>query len=99
MLSLLVSLKSKLWWIGSVVLAVLAAVVRMQSLKNARDKARVEADTLKATVHVQRVNNQIKKKERKKLSVEKAKIKEEIEKIERGEKSEGIDSLSNPNDF
>ena len=99
MLSLLVSLKSKLWWIGSVVLTVLATVVRMQSLKNARDKARVEADTLKATVHVQRVNNQIKKKERKKLSVEKAKIKEEIEKIERGEKSEGIDSLSNPNDF
>ena len=99
MLSLLVNLKSKLWLIGSVVLTVLAAVGRMQSLKNARDKARIEADALKATVHVQRVNKQIKKEEDKKLSVEKAKIKEEIEKIKKGERDDGIDSLSNPNDF
>lgn len=83
--------------IGAAILAVLAAVVRINSLKNQRNKARQQRDILDARVHVQKTQKVLVKKKNEALSKERAKIKEELAK--KGDEFEGIDSLKNPNDF
>ena len=82
---------------GAAALAVLYAVLRINSLKHSRDKAQIKADTLTATVHAHKVRRQISKEEDKKLSSRRAEIIKEIKK--EGEEFEGVDSLTNPNDW
>lgn len=88
---------SKLYAIGAVVLIVLAAVGRMQMLKNARDNARLERDTLKARVHVIKVNKMIKKEEKKELFSRREELKKELSKEKKD--FEGVDNFNKPNDF
>ena len=85
--------------IGAGLLAVLGFFARFQFIKNARDKAEVEADTLKAVVHANKIKREIKKEEEIDLLRRSRDIKEEIKKLEKGEESEGIDNLTNPNDY
>lgn len=98
-LSLFRGLGAKLWILGGGILSILAMVARMQSLKTARDAARDKAATLEATIHTEQEKQKVIKEEVKKLSIKKAEIKEEIKKIKKGESVEGIDNLSNPNDY
>ena len=81
--------------IGTFLLAVLAAVVRMQSLKNQRDKARQQRDVARARVHVQKVEKSIEKKQREALSLKEKEIKERIEKNE----VKDLDNLTDSNNF
>jgi len=90
-------LQAKLYAIGAGLLAFFAMIVRMQSLKNARDKARLEADSLKARAHVVKVKRKIKRKEQIRLSEEKAHVKGQLSK--EGEDFKGTDNFSKPNDF
>lgn len=83
--------------IGAAILIVLAAIGRMQVLKNQRDKAKMERDVLKARVHVQRVNKKIKKEEKVKLSSRRADLKKELSK--KKEEFEGVSNFTDPNDF
>jgi len=92
-----VGLQAKLMAFGAGVLAILAMVVRMQALKNARDIARQESETLKARAHVVKVKRKIKRKEQIRLSEEKAHVKEQLSK--EGEDFKGTDNFSKPNDF
>lgn len=76
-------------------LAIGAAVVRMRSLKNQRDKARQQRDVARARVHVAKVEKSIEKKQREELSRRESDIKERIEKNE----LEKLDNLTDSNDF
>jgi len=69
------------------------------TMKGQRDRARAEADTAKAVVHAERVKRKIVKEEKEKLSQEESIIKEKIEKFKEGEEFEGLDNLSDPNNF
>ena len=82
--------------VGAGLLAVVAFIARFQFLKNARDRAELEADTLKATVHANKVKRKIVKEETKKLSVKRAELKKRI-KEKRREDFEGLDNLSDSN--
>lgn len=96
---LLTKIQAKLAGVGVILLGIAAAIFRMKSLKNQRDRAEAKADTLKATVHAQRVKERIKKEEEVKLSSRRAEIAKEIEDIKRlGENSEGVKNLLHPND-
>lgn len=90
-------LTAKLYGVGAAVLIVLAAIGRMQMLKNARDNARKERDTLKARVHVNRVNKMIKKEEKKELFSRREELKKELSK--EGKDFEGVKNFTDPNDF
>ncbi len=112
---LLLKTKKNLVAIGAFLLAVLAFFARLQFLKNAREKAERKADTLRATVHAERVKRDIIKEEEGKLlsrrselikEIKKIKPKEEREEVQTDSKKEddsekfkGIDNLTNPNDF
>ena len=90
-------LTAKLYGVGAAILIVLAAIGRMQMLKNARDNARKERDTLKARVHVNKVNKMIKKEEKKELFSRREELKKELSK--EGKDFEGVDNFNDPNDF
>jgi len=96
---LLTKISRQMYLIGAVLLAVLAAIGRMQFLKNARDKAEVRADTLSATIHAERVKKKIIKEEENKLSSRRAELIKEIERKKKGETFEGVDNLTDPNDY
>ncbi len=67
-------------------------------MKNAKNKAEIKADTLKATLHAERVKKKIIKEEKEKDISRRADIHNQIEKLKKGEDFEGIDTLTNPND-
>lgn len=90
-------LTAKLYGVGAAALIVLAAIGRMQMLKNARDNARKERDTLKARVHVNKVNKMIKKEEKKVLFSRREELKKELSK--KKEDFEGVKNFTDPNDF
>lgn len=92
-----VGLQAKLYAIGAGVLGLLALILRMQSLKNGRDRARQERDVLKARHHVQKTQKKIKRKEEERLVSHKADIVNQIKKEK--EEFEGISSLEDSNDF
>lgn len=48
-------IKAKLWGIGAVLLGAFAFVLRLNSLKNQRDRARIERDQAKAQAKQQKV--------------------------------------------
>lgn len=83
--------------IGTALIAVLAALLRIQSLKNQRDKLRRERDTLDARVHINKVEKQLQRKKKERLSLERETIEREVSK--EGEDFRGLDNLSKPNDF
>ena len=90
-------LTAKLYGVGAAILIVLAAIGRMQMLKNARDNARKERDTLKARVHVNKVNKMIKKEEKKELFSRREELKIELSKEKKD--FEGVKNFTDPNDF
>lgn len=92
-----VGLQAKLAAAGAIALAVLAVFVRLKVVTHQRDKAVVVAETLKARVHVQKVQKKIAKKEKEKLVSRRADIIKEIKK--KDEDFTGLDNLNNPNDF
>ena len=89
-------LTAKLAGIGALVLGALAFWVRLQSVTNARDRARQEADVLKARHHVVKTNAKIKRQEDKVLFSRKAEIAKDLER--EGEDFKGSPALSNPNE-
>ena len=99
LLGLLTKIKSNLFGVGAGLLAALAFFARFKFLKQERDKAEEDVAVLTATLGAQRKKEKIIKEEEKKRVSRSDTIKEEISKMEKGEKSEGITSLSNPNDF
>ena len=97
LLDLWLTIKSKLFLLGSVMVTLLALVARFQFVKNARDRAELEADTLKATAHAHRIKRKIQKEEEEELSRREIIIKEKLKK--RGKEFEGLDNLSDSNDY
>jgi C4-dicarboxylate-specific signal transduction histidine kinase len=95
--SILLGLRAKLAALGAALLAVLFFFLRMQSLKNQRDRAREERDVLKARSHVARVQKKIKREEEKRLVSRKADLVKELEK--EGDDFKGVDNLTDSNDF
>ncbi len=90
-------LQAKLVAFGAALLGVLAMFVRMQALKNKAEKATQIAETLKSRAKQAANQKKIKREEEKKLLQEKKEILEEISKPE--EEFEGIDNLTDSNDF
>jgi hypothetical protein len=95
--SILLGLRAKLAALGAALLAVLFFFLRMQSLKNQRDRAREERDVLKARSHVSRVQKKIKREEKAKLSSRRAEIIKELDKSV--EDFKGLDNLTDSNDY
>jgi hypothetical protein len=93
----LVGIQAKLAAAGAAVLAVLALWVRLQAVKNQRDRAVVVAETLKARHHTVLVQRKIKREEEKRLVTLKGDIEKEVKKDVKDFK--GLDNLSNPDDF
>jgi cell division protein FtsL len=81
--------------IGTFLLAVLAGITRMQTLKNQRDKARQQRDVAKARVHIASVEKKIEKKKRLSLLSKEERIKEKVEKNE----LKDLDNLTDSNNF
>ena len=75
----------------------LAAVTRINYLKNKAEVVERENDTLKARHHVVKGQAKIKRKEEKELISRKADIVKELKKSK--EEFKGIDSLTDSNDF
>jgi hypothetical protein len=98
MLSLLwTKLSKNLYVIGTAVLGVLAVVLRMQSLKKGRDRARDRAEILEATIHAERVKKQIIKEKEEEARSRRADLIKELNK--EGEEFEGVDNLTDSNDY
>lgn len=93
------TLKTKLAAAGAVLLALVAAVVRVQWVKKQRDVARESVDILQAQRSAIKIKEEIKKEEEVKLSLRRAEIKQELERIKEGDKSEGVSNLTRPNDY
>ena len=82
-------------WLYAIGAAVFAALgLTSVYFKKKANRASVERDTLRATVHAERVRKKIEKIQRKELSRRESEIKEEIKKDEKD-----LDNLSNPNDW
>jgi len=94
---LILKINKNLWVIGGAILTVLAFFARLQYLKGARDRALVKADTMKATVHAERVKREAIKEQEKIYRRRRVEIKEELKK--KGEDFEGVDNLTNPDDY
>lgn len=93
--------KLKVWGlaIGAGLMTFLAFAVRMQSLKNQRDKAVQERDHAKAKLHVSTVEKKLSKEKEENLSSSLEEVERIEEKGKKGEGFEGFKNLSNPNDF
>ena len=93
----LILAKIKLWGgvVGLIILTVLS--VFGATMKGQRDRARREVDTLKTTVHSERVKKKIVKEKKKELSLKESEIKERVKK-EKREDFEGIDNLTDNSD-
>lgn len=94
-MAFLLKLKAYAWLVGAAILSALAVFGRLRMLEAQRDKARIRANTAEARVHINKVEKEIKKKEE--LSLQTS-LKEVEEKIKE-KKFEGLDNLSNPNDW
>jgi len=76
-------------------MAAIAFFVRFQAVKNQRDRAREQRDVLKVRHTVIKEQRKIKRKEEKRLVEDKASIEKELNK----EEFEGIDNLTDSNDY
>ena len=94
---LILKINKNLWVIGGAILTVLAFFARLQYLKGARDRALVKADTMKATVHAERVKREAIKQQELLNSRRRVKLIKDIKK--EGEDFEGVDNLTDSNDF
>ena len=97
MMSFLLGLKSKLYLVGAFLVAALGVLARVAFLKQARNKAEEKVEVLKAQAHANKIKSKIVKEESSKLSLKESEIKEKVEK--KGENFEGVDNLTNSNDF
>lgn len=93
----LVGLQAKLAVLGAALLSFFALWVRLQIVTRSRDRAVVVAETLTARHHTIKIQQKIKREEKKKLVSLKADIREEIDKSE--EDFKGLDNLNKPNKF
>ena len=97
------ALKSKLVGLGAAILVVLAFFVRLQTVKNQRDKAKVKADTLEASAHAERVKKKITREEEREGVSRRETIRKKVKELEKGdvkdEDFEGVDNLTDPNDY
>ena len=89
--------KAKLYAIGAGLLAFIAMFLRLQVVQNQRDRAKQQAETLKSRAKQAANQKKIKRKEEARLLQEKKEILEEISKPE--EEFEGLDNLTDSNDF
>lgn len=90
-------IKSSLAWIGAAILVVLAAVGRMQILKRQRDRALYTTQVLEQQIELNKRNQEIKKEVKKDLLLKEEDIKKKLKK--KGKDFEGIDNLTNPDDY
>lgn len=96
-MAFLLKLKAWSWQLGAALLAVGAVVLRLSVLKHQRDVARDKANRAEAQVHINKVEKIIKKKRKEELSTSLEEVEREVKK--KGEDFEGLDNLSNPNDW
>lgn len=89
------SLQTKLYTAGAFALAVLAFFVRLRFVTAQRDRAQIEADTLKAALHVQVVRKKIIKDISKEEYDRRVILLKELKKDDKDFK--GIDNLTNSN--
>ena len=106
------NLKAKLALAGAALIAVLGFFLRMSMLKNQNEKLKVKAEVLEAQAHQAKTLKKEEKKVREEFRsretdlLKELEVKEEIDKEEDPVKKEekkdefqGIDNLSNPNDW
>lgn len=91
------TIKAKAALLGAALLSVLAFFARLKYVEHQRDKQKVRADILDARLHIQRVQKKIVKEERDRLLSEEESLSKELSK--KGEEFEGVDNLSDPNNF
>ncbi len=93
-------IQAKLVGAGFVLLTIIGFLTRLKFVTAARDRAEVKADTLKATVHAERVKNQIIKEEREKQVSRRADLVNQIKEKKKEEHGDadadfkGIDNLT-----
>lgn len=90
-------IKSKLLAIGAALVGVAAVFLRMNYLKNKTEKLERERDIAVARAHIKDVQKRVERKERDRLLSKEESLSKELSK--EGEDFEGVDNLSNPNDF
>jgi len=88
-------LKARLYAFGAALLAAITVVLRLQALERQRDLARTEADTLRVRHSVIQEQKKIKRKEEKRLVSHKAELIKDLKK----EDFDGIDNLTDSNDY
>lgn len=90
-------IKSKLAWIGAALLVMLTTVVRMGMLKRQRDRALHKTQVLEQQVKLNRRLGEINKEQKKELLLVEEDIKKRLKK--KGKDFEGVDNLTNPDDY
>jgi len=90
-------LKHKIYVIGAALLAVGAFVTRLLYVQNQLEKTKEERDSLESTLRLKKKKEEIVKKNDDSLIKELKKIEEEVKKDDKD--FEGLDNLSNPNDY
>jgi hypothetical protein len=90
---MMIGLQAKLAALGAFLLAVLAAVVRMKSLKNQRDRARQVSETLESRLKQQQNQKKIKREEEKKALSRSRQLAQELE------EKKALSNLTDSNDF
>lgn len=94
-MGLLLKLKAWAWQLGAALLAIGAVVLRLSVLKHQRDVARDKANRAEAQVHINKIQKIIKKKKKEELSSSL----EEVERKVKEKNFEGLDNLSDPNNW
>lgn len=94
----LLSLKAKAYAIGAALLSAVGFFLRLQYLKNKNERLTRKAETLEARVVQDKV---IRKKEKEIAEEFRSRETDLIKELERHDEEdfEGVDNLSNPNDF
>ena len=90
-------IKSKLAWIGAALLAMLTVVGRMGMLKRQRDRAKAKAEVLEYQAKLHQKLGEIDREQKKDLLLVEEDIKKRLKK--KGKDFEGVDNLTNPNDY
>jgi cytochrome c-type biogenesis protein CcmH/NrfG len=90
-------IKSKLAWIGAALLAMLTLVARMGMLKRQRDRAKAKAEVLEHQAKLHQKLDEIDREVKKDLLLAEEDIKKRLKK--KGKDFEGVDNLTNPDDY
>jgi hypothetical protein len=96
-MAFLLKLKGYVWALGAFALSIAGLVLRIKYLEKARSRAEDRAHLAEARAHVRETEKRIEKKNKEEFKASLKEAEKEIEK--KGEEFEGVDNLSNPNDW